>query len=102
MVTDYFPSRGDIIWLDLDPQSGHEQAGRRPVVVISPQEYNKKTRLALICPITRQEKGYPFEVKIPEKMISKGSSGEKVNGVILSDHIKNVDWQSRKAKFICK
>ena len=91
---DYIPKRGDAVWLNLDPQSGREQAGRRPVLIISPFAYNKKVGLALVCPITNQAKGYAFEVEIPR--------GLKVKGVILSDHIKNADWQTRNIKFICK
>ena len=65
MVTDnYIPDRGDIVWLNFTPQTGHEQQGKRPAVVISPQSYNSKARLALFCPITKKQKGYPFEVKI--------------------------------------
>jgi mRNA interferase MazF len=94
MVMDnYIPERGDIIWLNFSPQIGHEQQGKRPAVVISPQAYNQKTRLALLCPITTKEKGYPFEVKI---------NIEKIHGVILSDQIKSLDWQERGAEFIVK
>jgi mRNA interferase MazF len=88
----YFPERGDIVWMTFTPQVGHEQQGRRPAVVVSPVEYNKKVGLALSCPITSQEKGYPFEVALP--------AGFPVRGVILSDQVKNLDWQSRKAKKI--
>ncbi|MEK6710615.1 MAG: endoribonuclease MazF [Nitrospinota bacterium] len=94
MVEAYVPGRGDVIWLDLDPRSGHEQAGHRPALVISPQPYNQKTSLALCCPITRQVKGYPFEVKLPD--------GLPVSGVVLSDHVRNLDWQARSARFECK
>jgi mRNA interferase MazF len=89
----YIPDRGDIIWISLDPQAGHEQAGRRPAVVISPAAYNGKVGLALLCPITSQIKGYPFEVKIP--------SGLAVTGVVLSDQVKSLDWRARKAELIC-
>ena len=89
----YVPHRGDIVWLTFNPQLGHEQEGRRPALVISPKEYNKKAGLALFCPITSQIKKYPFEVKINEK---------NIDGVILSDQIKSLDWISRKASFICK
>jgi len=88
------PDRGDIVWLSFTPQSGHEQSGRRPALVISPQEYNGKTDLAIFCPITSQVKGYPFEVKVPDDL--------EINGVILSDQIKSLDWKTRKAEFICK
>jgi len=91
---DYIPERGDIIWIDLNPQAGHEQAGRRPVLVLSPSAYNGRVKMAIMCPITHQIKGYPFEVKIP--------SGLDVTGAILSDQVKCLDWQARKAEFICK
>jgi len=87
----YIPSRGDLVWLNFTPQSGHEQKGVRPAIIISPKEYNKKTGLALCCPITSQVKGYPFEVLV---------NGEKISGAILSDHLKNLDWKARKVKFI--
>lgn len=90
----YVPDSGDIVWLSFNPQTGHEQAGRRPALVISPKLYNEKTHLAIFCPITSQVKGYPFEVKIPD--------GLEIDGVILADQIKNLDWKKRKAKFICK
>ena len=90
----YSPERGDIVWLNFNPQSGHEQAWRRPALVISPQSYNEKTELAICCPITSQVKGYPFEVKIPE--------GLGISGVILSDQVKSLDWKTRDAEFICK
>ena len=93
VIYNYIPDRGDIVWLDFTPQAGYEQQGKRPAVVISPQAYNKKTRLALFCPITSKEKGYPFEVKI--------ETG-KINGVVLSDQIKSLDWQQRGAEFIVK
>ena len=88
----YVPGRGDMVWLDFTPRSGHERRGRRPAVVISPVAYNAKTNLALFCPITSQEKGYPFEVIV--------SSGSKIHGVILSDQIKSLDWKARSAEFV--
>ena len=88
----YVPERGDVIWLVFDPQAGHEQAGRRPALVISPVSYNAVTNLALFCPVTSRVKGYPFEVLLPED--------GKVNGAILCDQIKSLDWKARKAKFI--
>jgi mRNA interferase MazF len=91
---DYFPGRGDAVWLNLNPQSGREQAGRRPVLIISPLAYNKKVGLALVCPITNQAKGYAFEVEIPKDL--------KVKGVVLSDHIKSADWKTRNIEFICR
>jgi mRNA interferase MazF len=89
--TAYVPERGDMVWITLHPQAGHEQAGRRPAVVLSPAAYNDKVGLAILCPITSQIKGYPFEVQIP--------GGLAVTGVILSDQVKNLDWRARKAEF---
>ncbi|MDH5718793.1 MAG: endoribonuclease MazF [Spirochaetia bacterium] len=88
----YIPQRGDIVWLNFDPQKGHEQKGKRPALVLSPKEYNKKVGLAIFCPITSKIKNYPFEVKI---------SGE-IEGAILTDQIKSLDWQKRKATYIMK
>ena len=90
----YVPERGDVVWLNFTPQSGHEQAGKRPAFVVSPAIYNKKVGLALFCPVTSQIKGYPFEVLIPD--------GHGIRGVILSDQLKSLDWSARKAKFIAK
>jgi mRNA interferase MazF len=90
----FVPDRGDAVWLDFDPQSGHEQAGRRPALVISPRAYNEKVGLALFCPITSHIKGYPFEVEI--------QADTKLKGVILADQIKSLDWRARKAKLIAK
>ena len=90
----YVPDTGDLIWLTFDPQAGHEQGGRRPALVLSPREYNAKARLALACPITSQVKGYPFEVAIPP--------GGKIAGVVLADHVKNLDWKARNAAFDSK
>ncbi|MCI0542468.1 endoribonuclease MazF [bacterium] len=89
----YIPDRGDIVWLDFNPTKGHEQSGRRPALVLSRKQYNEKTNLALFCPITSKAKGYPFEV--PVRI-------DDIRGVVLSDHVKNVDWKVRKAKFIAK
>jgi mRNA interferase MazF len=89
----YVPDRGDLIWLHFDPQAGHEQAGRRPALTISPKSYNQKTGLGIFCPVTSQEKGYPFEVKIKDI---------RIQGVVLSDQIKSLDWKIRKAEFISK
>jgi mRNA interferase MazF len=89
----YVPERGDVVWITFNPQAGHEQAGRRPAVVLSPKAYNGKVGLALLCPITSQVKGYPFEVAIPD--------GFPVNGVILSDQVKNLDWRARNAEKAC-
>ncbi len=89
----YVPQRGDVVWITLNPQSGHEQAGRRPAVVLSPGMYNEKVELAILCPVTNQIKGYPFEVIIPD--------GLPVSGVILADQIKSLDWRVRDAEWIC-
>ena len=89
----YIPQCGNVVWITLNPQAGHEQAGRRPAVVLSPQNYNGKIGLAILCPITNQIKGYPFEVLIPE--------GLPVAGVILSDQVKSLDWRTRNAELIC-
>jgi mRNA interferase MazF len=85
----YVPEAGDLVWLDFDPQTGREQAGRRPALVLSPQSYNRKSGLALVCPITTHAKGYPFEVLLPDRFA--------VSGVILADHAKSVDWTARRA-----
>jgi mRNA interferase MazF len=92
MAASYVPGRGDLIWLQFNPRAGHEQAGRRPALVISPVRYNRRVGLALCCPITSQVKSYPFEVLLPK--------GLGVEGAILSDQVKNLDWQVRKAKRI--
>jgi len=89
----YVPNRGDIIWLEFDPQSGREQAGRRPALVLSPDFYNQPSRLALVCPITSQVKGYPFEVAVSEG---------KITGVVLADQLKSLDWTERKATLITR
>jgi mRNA interferase MazF len=83
------PDRGDIVWLQFNPQAGHEQAGRRPAFVVSPRAYNRKVGLALFCPITSRVKGYPFEVPLPET--------GKARGAILSDQLKSLDWHARGA-----
>ena len=93
MDIEYVPNRGDIVWIGLDPQRGHEQAGRRPAIVLSPQKYNSKSGLFICCPITSQEKGYPFETNIP--------SGLPVSGVILSDQVKSLDWRARGVEYTC-
>lgn len=88
----YIPDRGDAVWITLNPQAGHEQAGRRPAIILSPAAYNRKVGLAILCPITNQQKGYPFEVAIP--------AGLKVAGVILADQVKSLDWRVRQAELI--
>ncbi|HOD08453.1 MAG TPA: endoribonuclease MazF [Myxococcota bacterium] len=89
MVNTWNPARGDIVWIDMNPQAGHEQAGRRPAVVLSPAEYNSRTGLAVMCPITCQIKGYPFEVPIPD--------GLPITGTVLSDQVRSLDWRRRNA-----
>ncbi len=91
---EYAPVRGDVVWLDFDPQLGHEQAKRRPALVLSADQYNRVTGLAVFCPITSKIKGFPWEVPVP--------TGLAVIGVVLSDQVKNLDWRARKAEFICK
>lgn len=86
----WIPSAGDFISINFDPQAGHEQAGWRPALVLSARSYNSKAGLAIVCPITNQAKGYPFEVPIP--------NGCSVTGVVLSDQIKSIDWRARKAR----
>jgi mRNA interferase MazF len=88
----YVPDVGDLVWFSFSPQTGREQAGRRPALVLSARSYNGKTGLCLVCPVTGQAKGYPFEVELGE--------GLPVQGVVLSDHVKNTDWQARKAERI--
>lgn len=90
---EYIPDRGDYVWLNFTPQTGYEQKGKRPAIVISPKEYNKKVGLALFCPITSIKKDYPFEVNI---------NNSKIKGVVLSDQMKSLDWQYRNAEFISK
>jgi mRNA interferase MazF len=87
------PDRGDVVRISMNPQAGHEQAGRRPALVLSPAAYNGKVGLAILCPITNQVKGYPFEVSIPGDL--------PVTGVVLSDQAKSLDWRARKAEFMC-
>ncbi len=87
----YVPERGDVVWLDLNPQAGHEQGGRRTCLVLSPAVYNGATGLAVFCPITNKVKGYSFEVRLP--------ASAKTTGVVLADHIKNLDWRARCADF---
>ncbi|MBK8164628.1 MAG: endoribonuclease MazF [bacterium] len=86
----YVPERGDIVWLPFDPQAGHEQAGRRPALVISPRAYNGRVGLALFCPLTTQVKGYPFEVVLP--------AGGPAVGAVLADQVKSLDWGARGAR----
>lgn len=90
----YVPNRGDIVWLNFDLQAGHEQAGRRPALVISPAMYNGKAGLAICCPITSHVKGYPFEVILPADL--------KITGAVLADQVKSLDWRIRQSAFVCK
>lgn len=93
MAGRYVPRRGDIVWLTFDPQAGREQAGQRPALVLSPEDYNRKAGLAIFCPITSHMKGYPYEVLLP--------SGLKVEGVVLADQVKNLDWRVRGVRYCC-
>ena len=87
------PERGDVVWITMVPSVGHEQSGRRPALVVSPGSYNRKVGLAILCPITSQVKGYPFEVAVP--------GGLPVQGVVLSDQAKSLDWRARQAELAC-
>lgn len=88
----YVPDVGDLVWCSFSPQAGREQAGRRPALVLSPRSYNTKAGLCLLCPVTGQAKGYPFEVSLPP--------GLPVQGVVLGDHLKSADWQARTVEMI--
>jgi mRNA interferase MazF len=88
-VARYVPARGDLVWLQFDPRAGHEQAGRRPALVISPEPYNRRVGLAIFCPVTSKPKGYPFEVLLPDEL--------EVEGAILADQLKSLDWRERRA-----
>jgi len=90
----YIPERGDAIWINFNPRAGHEQSGRRPAIVLSPQSYNGKVGLCLLCPITNKAKGYPFEVLLPADL--------GVTGVVLSDQAKSLDWRVRNAEFVAQ
>jgi mRNA interferase MazF len=93
-VAKYIPQRGDVVWLNFQPQTGKEQGGRRPAVVLSNSNYNKIVGLAIFCPITSKVKGYPFEISLP--------TGFPISGVVLVDQVKSLDWQKREAEFIGK
>lgn len=93
------PDRGDLIIMNFNPQAGHEQAGRRTGVVLSPLSFNKATGFALICPITNQKKGYPFEVELPA-LGEPVSDGFPVTGVILVDQVKSMDWRARRVQIL--
>lgn len=90
----YVPDAGDLVWVTFDPQAGHEQRGRRPALVLSPRLYNAKARLAIVCPVTAHAKGYPFEVTLPHP--------GAIAGVVLADHVKNIDWEARRIAFEAK
>jgi mRNA interferase MazF len=91
---DYIPSRGDAVWITFPPQTGHEQLGRRSAVVLSPDSYNAKVGLVILCPIITKIKGYPFEGILPSNL--------PIEGAILSDQVKSLDRQARKAELICR
>lgn len=94
MPSPYVPERGDIVWLQFTPQAGHEHAGHRPALVISPRAYNAKVGLAIFCPIASQVKGYPFEVVLPAE--------SKATGAILADQVKSLDWKARNARLLTR
>jgi mRNA interferase MazF len=89
VIRSYVPEAGDLIWLEFTPPAGREAAGRRGAVVLSPSAYNRRSRLAIICPVTHQAKGYPFEVSLPKT--------SAITGVVLADHLRSLDWQVRGA-----
>jgi mRNA interferase MazF len=88
------PERGDLVWLDLDPQPGQEQAGRGPALVLTPARYNRLVGLLIACPVTNHAKGNPFESPLPADLA--------VRGVVLADQVRSLDWRARRAEFICK
>ena len=83
-----------MVWIDYHPQSGREQAGRRPALVLTPARYNRLVGLLIACPVTKRAKGYPFESLLPSDLA--------VQGVVLADHIRSLDWRARRSEFICK
>ena len=87
----YVPDVGDLVWLDFDPRAGHEQSSRRPAIVLTTRDYNEAASLAVVCPVTRQVTGYPFEVVLPP--------GSGFEGAILADHVKSIDWRVRRAEY---
>jgi len=93
MAKPYTPQAGDIIWLDFDPQAGHEQAKRRPALVITDRTYNQASGLVMVCPLTSRHKPYPFALP---------ATIDKVEGAVLVDHLKSLDWAARKASFHSK
>ena len=87
---EYCPDAGDLVWIDLNPALGHEQSGHRPAIVLTPRQYNERSGLCIVCPITSRARGYPFEVAI--------SSGHAISGVILVDQVRSVSWEKRYVK----
>lgn len=94
MTRSYVPEAGDLVWLTFDPQLGREQRGRRPAVILSPRIYNGRSDLAIVCPITSRVKGRMFEVPVPP--------GSRIEGAVLVNHLKSLDWKERRAKFAGK
>jgi mRNA interferase MazF len=92
-ASSYVPQAGDIVWLDFDPQAGREQAKRRPALVVTEQSYNRASGLVVVCPLTSRHKPYPFSLP---------ASVDKVEGAVLVDHIRSMDWAARKATFHSK
>ena len=93
-ITEYIPVPGDVVWLNFNPQAGHEHSGRRPAVTLSLWSYNSGTQnLGVFCPITTKIRNNPFEVAIPDDL--------PVSGIILDDQIRSMDWRTRNAEFIC-
>ena len=90
----YVPARGDVVWIHLDPQAGHEQAGHRPALVVSRRAFNRKTGLIIICPVTSRQKRNAFEIALP--------LGLAVRGVVMTHHVKSLDWQARDAQFMAR
>ena len=85
------PDRGDLVWLNSNSQAGHEEAGHRPALVLSPRAYNERASVALFCPVTSTAKGYPFEVEVP--------AGGPIRGVVLADQVRSLDWRARRLTF---
>jgi mRNA interferase MazF len=93
MVRTYIPEAGDIAWLDFDPQAGREQGRRRPALVLTDQAYNRSSGLVVVCPLTSKRKPYPFALPVVV---------DKVEGAVLVDHLKSMDWEARHASFHSK
>lgn len=98
-MSKFIPKRGDLIVLNFNPQAGHEQAGRRNAIVLSPKEFNELTGLIVVCPITNKKKSYPFEVDLPKEGVSL-TDGNPITGVILADQVKSLDWVARNLKVL--